>query len=121
MLRRTDKISSNNYQSAEVLRKQSRNFFLAVRRMRKRIRIASTNLPRSASLPKVRCSPANLVGNSAPVVALFFYSNSGLPIRANARAFSEPLDSAYSVRFSKFDRFELLISIRGKRFGRFSR
>ena len=33
---------------------------------------------------------------------------------------SEPLDSAHSVRFSKFDRFELLISFSGREFGHFS-
>ena len=43
------------------------------------------------------------------------------PIILRKARFSEPLDSTYSVRFSKFDRFELLMSINGKWFGRFSR
>jgi hypothetical protein len=34
---------------------------------------------------------------------------------------SEALDSAYTVRFSKFDCFELLMSFNGKWFGRFCR
>jgi hypothetical protein len=47
--------------------------------------------------------------------------SSGLPIGRAGLFFSKALDSVRSVRFSKFERLELLKNFSGKRFCRFSR
>jgi len=67
----TDKVSSNNLSVRGSPSEAGPPLFLAVRRMRKQIRIASSNLPRSASQPQSsRTSMYKQVEN--PAVFLHF-------------------------------------------------